>query len=178
MALRCCTWGIEVASGTKQVSIAIVDDAYAGYLAGLTSVTLPTSRQRFKITRKLPGEQTGLWIVVRQYDGNGDSLDGRSYPAVGIVSTPGHRPKEGIRTHLGVPDGTGRGEGCLRPTGSLRDQTAPTCHSRCAGPVRTSRITRLLVTSGGELIIAGSTGNGYRLAELMAPPTRSDGPAS
>jgi hypothetical protein len=33
----------KVTSGTKQVSIAIVDNAYAGYLAGPTSITLTTA---------------------------------------------------------------------------------------------------------------------------------------
>ena len=32
------------------MSIAIVDNAYAGYLAGPTSITLTTAWQRFKIT--------------------------------------------------------------------------------------------------------------------------------
>ena len=62
----------KVASATKQVSIAIVDNAYAGYLAGPTSITLTTAWQRFKITGTLASGQTGLWIVVRQYDSNGD----------------------------------------------------------------------------------------------------------
>ena len=55
------------------MSIAIVDDAYAGYLAGPTSITLTTAWQRFKITGTLAGGQTGLWIVVRQFAGNGDN---------------------------------------------------------------------------------------------------------
>ena len=45
----------KVASGTKQVSIAIVDNGYAGYLAGPTSITLTTAWQRFKITGTLAG---------------------------------------------------------------------------------------------------------------------------
>src|ERR1035441_10032468 len=63
----------KVASGTRQVSIAIVDNGYAGYLAGPTSITLTTVWQRFKITGTLAGGQTGLWIVVRQFAGNGDN---------------------------------------------------------------------------------------------------------
>ena len=64
---------IKVASGTKQVSIAIVDNAYAGYLAGPTNITLTTAWQRFKITGTLASGQTGLWIVVRQFAGNSDN---------------------------------------------------------------------------------------------------------
>ena len=63
----------KVGAGTKQVSIAIVDNAYAGYLAGPTSITLTTAWQRFKITGTLAGGQTGLWIVVRQFAGNGNN---------------------------------------------------------------------------------------------------------
>jgi hypothetical protein len=39
----------KVASGTNQVSIAIVDNGYATYLAGPTSIMLTTAWQRFKI---------------------------------------------------------------------------------------------------------------------------------
>ena len=54
------------------MSIAIVNNAYGAYLAGPTQVTLTTAWQRFKITGALAGGQTALWIVVRQFDGNGD----------------------------------------------------------------------------------------------------------
>jgi hypothetical protein len=62
----------RVASGTRKISLAIVNNAYAAYLAGPTQVTLTTSWQRFKITGTLAAGQTGLWIVVRQYAANGD----------------------------------------------------------------------------------------------------------
>ncbi len=61
-----------VPSGTQKVSLAIVNNAYADYLAGPSQVTLTTSWQRFKITGTLASGQTGLWIVVRQFVGNGD----------------------------------------------------------------------------------------------------------
>jgi hypothetical protein len=38
-----------------------------------TSITLTTAWQCFKITGTLAGRQTGLWIVVRQFVGNGDN---------------------------------------------------------------------------------------------------------
>ncbi|MBS1874991.1 MAG: hypothetical protein JSU00_17375 [Acidobacteria bacterium] len=41
-------------------------------MAGPSQVTLTTSWQRFKITGTLASGQTGLWIVVRQFVGNGD----------------------------------------------------------------------------------------------------------
>ncbi|MBM4019851.1 MAG: hypothetical protein FJ288_16275, partial [Planctomycetes bacterium] len=62
----------RVAAGTRKVSLAIVNNAYAAYLAGPTQVTLTTSWQRFKVTGTLASGQTGLWIVVRQFAGNGD----------------------------------------------------------------------------------------------------------
>jgi len=49
----------RVASGTRKVSIAIVDNAYAAYLAGPTQMPLTTSWQRFKITGNLASGQTG-----------------------------------------------------------------------------------------------------------------------
>jgi hypothetical protein len=63
----------KVSSGTRHVSMAIVDNADAGYLAGPTSITLTAAWQRFKITGTLAGGQTGLCIVVRQFAGNGDN---------------------------------------------------------------------------------------------------------
>jgi hypothetical protein len=62
----------KVASGTRKVSLAIVNNAYGAYLTEPTQITLTTAWQRFKITGTLAGGQTGLWIVVRQYDSNGD----------------------------------------------------------------------------------------------------------
>lgn len=62
----------RVSSGMRKVSIAIVDNPYAAYLAGPTQITLTTFWRRFKITGTLASGQTGLWIVVRQYAANGD----------------------------------------------------------------------------------------------------------
>lgn len=56
----------------RKVSIAIVDIPYAAYPGGPSQVTLTTSWQRFKITGAFASGQTGIWIVVRQYDGNGN----------------------------------------------------------------------------------------------------------
>ena len=85
----------KVASGTKQVSIAIVDNAYAGYLAGPTSITLTTVWQRFKITGTLAGGQTGLWIVVRQFAGNGDNWTSGAIYLWGACLQQGNDPKSG-----------------------------------------------------------------------------------
>jgi hypothetical protein len=53
----------RVPSGTRKVSLAIVDNAYAAYLAGPTQITLTTSWQRFKITGTLAAAKPafGSW---------------------------------------------------------------------------------------------------------------------
>jgi hypothetical protein len=50
----------RVPSGTRRVSLAIVNKAYSAYPAGPTQITLTTSWQRFKITGTLAAGQTGL----------------------------------------------------------------------------------------------------------------------
>ena len=64
----------RVASGMRKVSLAIVNNAYTEYLAGSTQITVTASSQRFKITATLASGQTGLWIVIRNFTGNGDEL--------------------------------------------------------------------------------------------------------
>ena len=78
----------KVASGTRKVSLAIVNNAYGAYLAGPAQITLTTAWQRFKITGTLASGQTGLWIVVRQYDSNGDDWTTGAIP-VGRVLAAG-----------------------------------------------------------------------------------------
>jgi hypothetical protein len=85
----------KVASGTKQVSIAIVDNAYAGYLAGPTSITLTTAWQRFKISGALAGGKTGLWIVVRQFADNGDNWTSGAIYLWGACLQQGNDQKSG-----------------------------------------------------------------------------------
>ena len=51
-----------------------MNSGYTEYLAGPTQITLTTSWQRFKMAGTLASRQTGLWIVVRQYDANGYRL--------------------------------------------------------------------------------------------------------
>ena len=85
----------KVASGTKRVSIAIVDNACAGYLADPTSITLTTAWQRFTVTGTLAGGQTGLWIVVRQLAGNGDNCTSGAIYLWGACLQQGNDPKSG-----------------------------------------------------------------------------------
>lgn len=157
----------KVASGAKQVSIAIVDNAYAGYLAGPTSVTLTTAWQRFKITGTLAGGQTGLWIVVRQFAGNGDNWTSGAINLWGACLQQGNDPKSGYaRTWASQTAATAAGIACGATVIAAKDNTESPL--RIYGPGSNLADHRLLeVTAGGELILAGGTGNGYRLAELM-----------
>lgn len=159
----------KVASGTRKVSLAIVDNAYASYLAGPTQVTLTAAWQRFKITGTLASGQTGLWVVVRNYTGNGDEWTSstviylwgaclqedidpkRTYARTWDSQIP--RSRAGTALGATVISAVNNSEPPLTiygPASNLADKTL------------------LQVTSGGELIIAGGSGNGYRLAELMS----------
>lgn len=157
----------RVASGTRKVSIAIVDNPYAAYLAGPTQITLTTSWQRFKITGTLASGQTGLWIVVRQFDGNGDDWTSGSILLWGACLQQGNDPKKGYARTWGyqaAPVAAGVACGPLLVAAKDNVETP----FRVTGPgSNLADHTLLQVTSGGELVIAGGTGNGYRFAELM-----------
>jgi hypothetical protein len=158
----------KVASGTKQVSIAIVDNAYAGYLAGPTSITLTTAWQRFKITGTLAGGQTGLWIVVRQFAGNGDNWTSGAIDLWAACLQQGNDPKNGYaRTWASQTALVAAGIACGAVVISAKDNVESPL--RAYGPGSNLADSTLLeLTAGGELIIAGGTGNGYRLAELAS----------
>jgi len=158
----------RVASSTRKVSIAIVDNPYASYLAGPTQITLTASWQRFKITGTLVAGQTGLWIVVRQYDGNGDDWTSGSILLWGACLQQGNDPKKGYARTWGyqaTPVAAGVACGSLLLV--AKDNTE--LPFRVAGPgSNLADHTLLQVTSAGELVIAGGSGNGYRFAELMS----------
>jgi hypothetical protein len=157
----------KLASGTKQLSIAVVDNAYAGYLAGPTSITLTTAWQRFKIIGTLAGGQTGLWIVVRQLAGNGDNWTSGAIYLWGACLQQGNDPKNGYaRTWASQATVVAAGIACGAVVISAKDNAESPL--RVYGPGSNLADHRLLeITAGGELILAGGTGNGYRLAELM-----------
>ncbi len=158
----------RVASGTRKVSIAIVDNPYAAYLAGPTQVTLTTSWQRFKITGTLASGQTGLWIVVRQYASNGDDWTTGDINLWGACLQQGNDPQKAYArtwssqtphvvsglaagaTVIAAPDTTSSPLKIHGPGSNLADSTL------------------LELTANGELILAGGSGNGYRFAELSA----------
>jgi hypothetical protein len=157
----------KVAFGTKNVSVAIVNNAYDAYLAGPTQVALTTSWQRFRITGTQASGQTGLWIVVRQYDGNGDNWTSGAILLWGACLQQGIDPKKAYaRTWAFQTAPSAAGVACGPLVVSAIDSTDSPF--RVCGPGSNLADHRLLeVTAGGELILAGGTGNGYRLAELM-----------
>ena len=156
----------KVASGTRKVSLAIVDNAYATYLAGPTQVTLTTAWLRFKIVGTLAAGQTGLWVVARQYAGNGDDWTTGSINLWGACLQQGNDPKKGYaRTWAFQTGNAAAGVACGAVVISAKDNAESPL--QIYGPGSNLADHRLLeVTAGGELIIAGGTGNGYRLAEL------------
>ncbi|MBI4903376.1 MAG: carbohydrate binding domain-containing protein [Acidobacteria bacterium] len=158
----------KVASGTRTASLAMVNNAYGAYLAGPTQVTITTAWQRFKITGTLAGGQTGLWIVVRQYDSNGDDWTTGSIHLWGACLQQGNDPKIGYaRTWASQTANVAAGVACGAVVISAEDTAESPL--RVYGPgSNLADHTLLEVTAGGELIIAGGTGNGYRLAELMS----------
>jgi hypothetical protein len=164
----------KVPSGTRQVSIAIVDNAYAGYLAGPTSITLTTSWQPLKITGTLAGGQTGLWIVVRQFAGNGDNWTSGDIHLWGACLQQGNDPKKGYARTWGFQTANAAaGVACGPLVVSAINTTDSVLKVRGPGSNLADH-TLLEVTAGGELIIAGSSGNGYRLAEWMGRQIRPD----
>ena len=131
----------KVASGTKLVSIAIVNNAYGAYLAGPTQITLTTAWQRFRVTGTLAGGQTGLWIVVRQYAGNGDNWTSGDILLWGACLQQGNDPKKGYARTWAFQTGPVRpASRAARPSSPRR--TTRNRRSKCAALALTSRTTR------------------------------------
>lgn len=158
----------RVASGTRKVSLAIVNNAYAAYLAGPTQVTLTTSWQRLKITGTLASGQTGLWIVVRQYAANADDWTTGDIHFWGACLQQGNDPQKAYgRTWASQTPHMASGLAAGPTVIAAPDNT--TSPLRIHGPGSNLADSTLLeLTANGELIVAGGVGNGYRLAELMA----------
>ena len=156
----------RVASGTRKVSLAIVNNAYSQYLAGPTQVTLTTSWQRFKITGTLASGQTGLWTVVRQYSANGDDWTTGDIHLWGACLQLGNDPQAAYaRTWASQTPHTASGL-AAGPTVIAAPDNA-TSPLKIHGPGSNLADSTLLeLTPSGELILAGGAGNGYRLADL------------
>jgi len=157
----------RVPSGTKKVSLAIVNNAYTEYLAGPTQIVLTTSWQRFKITGTLAAGQTGLWIVVRQYAANGDDWTAGDIHLWGACLQQGNDPRKGYaRTWASQTPPVNAGLAAGATVIAAPDNTMSPL--RIHGPgSNLAESTLLELTANGELILAGGSGNGYRLAELM-----------
>jgi len=155
----------RVASGTRKVSIAIVDNGYAAYLAGPTQVTLTAAWQRFRITGTLAAGQTGLWVVVRQFDGNGDDWTSGSILLWGACLQEGTDPRKAYARTFGFqarPVAAGLAVGSVLVVG--KDATESPL--RVAGPGSSlADHTLLEVLANGELVVG--VGNGYRFAEIV-----------
>jgi len=158
----------RVASGTRKVSIAIVDNPYATYLAGPTQITLTTSWQRFKITGTLASGQTGLWIVVRQFAANGDDWTTGDIHLWGACLQQGNDAQKAYaRTWASQTPNVTSGVAAGPTVIAAPDNT--TSPLKIHGPGSNLADSTLLeLTAAGELILAGGLGNGYRFAELGA----------
>src|SRR5579884_2535428 len=156
----------RVASGTRKVSIAIVDNAYAAYLAGPTQITLTTSWERFKITGALASGQTGLWIVVRQYAANGDDWTTGDIHLWGACLQQGNDfQKAYARTWASQTPHIASGVAAGPTVIAAMDST--TSPLKVHGPGSNLADSTLLeLTANGELILSGGSGNGYRLADI------------
>jgi len=160
----------------RKVSIAIVDNGYTSYMAGPAQVTFTASWQRFKITDTLAAGQTGLWIVVRQYAANGDDWTSGDIHLWGACLQQGSDPNKGYsRTWAFQTANVAAGIASGPVVVSVINATDSPLKVRGPGSNLADHML-LEVTAGGELIIAGGAGNGYRLADLMVPTTLPDGP--
>ena len=158
----------RVQSGTRKISLAIVNNAYAAYLAGPTQVTLTTSWQRFKITGTLASGQAGLWIVVRQFISSGDGWTTGDIHLWGACLQQGSDPKKGYaRTWASQTPHVNAGLAAGPTVIAAPDST--TSPLKIHGPGSNLADTTLLeLTANGELTLAGGSGNGYRFADLGA----------
>jgi len=156
----------RVPSGTRKVSIAVVDNAYAAYLAGPTQVTLTTSWQRFKVTGTLASGQTGLWVVMRQYAGNGDDWTAGDIHLWGACLQQGADPQAAYaRTWASQTPHTFSGVAAGATLIAAPDSTISPLKIHGPGS-NLADSTLLELTADGELILAGGSGNGYRFADL------------
>jgi hypothetical protein len=158
----------RVASGTRKVSLAIVNYTYGAYLVGPTQVTLTTSWQRFKIVGTLANGQTGLWIVMRQYAANGDDWTTGDIHLWGACLQQGNDPQKAYaRTWASqtphVAAGLAAGPTVIAAPDTI---TSPLKIQSPGSNLADS--TLLELTANGELILAGGSGSGYRFSELQA----------
>jgi hypothetical protein len=148
--------------------LAIVDNRYAAYLAGPAQITDTTSWQRFKLTGTLASGQTGLWIVVRHYTANRDDWTTDDIHFGDACLQQGDNPQAAYTrtwasqtTHLPTRVAAG-------PTIFAGPDNTISPHKVAGAGSNLTDSTLLELTANGELTLAGPSGNGYRLAELMS----------
>ena len=156
---------LRVASGTMTVSLGILDNGWTTWLVGPTAVTLTSTWQRLKMTATMTSGATALWVAIGHYTDGWTS--GLSFHAWGACIQQGNDPKKAYARTWGYQTSTvAAGVACGALLVVAKDSAETPF--RVAGPgSNLADHTLLQVTAGGELIIAGSTGNGYRFAELM-----------
>jgi hypothetical protein len=156
---------LKVPSGTMTVSLGILDNGWTTWLTGPTAVTLTTTWQRLKVTATLTGGATALWVAIGHYTDSWTA--GLSFHAWGACLQQGNDPKRGYARTWGYQTAQILAGVACGPTviSAINTTDSPL---KVRGPgSNLADHTLLEVTAGGELIIAGGAGNGYRLAELM-----------
>jgi hypothetical protein len=156
---------LKVPTGTMTVSLGVLDNGWTAWLVGPTAVTLTTSWQRFKVTGTMSAGATALWVAIGHYSDGWTS--GLSFHAWGACLQQGNDPKRGYARTWGYQTAQVAAGVACGPTvvAGINTTDSP---FKVRGPgSNLADQTLLEVTAGGELIIAGSTGNGYRFAELM-----------
>jgi len=114
------------------------------------------------------GGQTGLWIVVRQYAANGDDWTTGDIHLWAACLQQGNDPNKGYaRTWASQTPHVNAGLAAGPTVISATDSTTPPLKVHGPGS-NLADSTLLELTANGELILAGGSGNGYRLAELMS----------
>ena len=156
---------LKVTSGTMTVSLGVLDNGWTTWLTGPTAVTLTTSWQRFNVTATMTGGATALWLAIGHYTDGWTA--GLAFHAWGACLQQGSDPKRGYARTWGYQTAQVLAGVALGPTViSAVNSTDSPLRVRGPGSALADH-TLLEVTAGGELVIAGGTGNGYRFAELM-----------
>ena len=113
----------------------------------------------------MTGGATALWVAIGHYTDGWTA--GLAFHAWGACLQQGNDPKRGYARTWGYQTAqVAAGVACGPLVVSAINSTDSPFKVRGPGSNLADH-TLLEVTAGGELIIAGSTGNGYRFAELM-----------
>jgi hypothetical protein len=119
-----------------------------------------------KAARGLASGQTGLWVVIRQFAGNGDDWTTGDIHLWGACLQQGNDPQAAyVRSWATQTQHLASGV-AAGPTVIAAPDSA-TSPLKIHGPgCNLADNTLLEVTADGELVLASGSGNGYRFAEL------------